>query len=359
MVLNFSDWLINESLSDKDRVIEISKQYQTRGQFQKYSNKEYFKAYKNGWLDEMTWLINKKYDQNIYSVYVYIDEDNKVAYVGITLDKKRRENEHKKGYKFYGKGSKSSVYNYFTSIGKVVPDPIYLENDLKSYDAQDKEDYWKKKYEENGYTMLNRGATGISRGSLGGIAKKWTKPKVFAESQKYDTQKEFREKAPGAYKAAYKKGWIKEMDWLSHRIMWTKDMVFDESKKYKSRAEFQYGSPSAYDYAYDNKLLDEMIWLSHRKIWNKEKVFDESKKYSSRGEFQDECPSAYDLALKNKWLDEMTWLKAQRKTWDDESVSEESKKYRNKYQFRLGCIGAYKYALRNHMLDDLYPKEVD
>ena len=352
MIPDFLSWLIIEN-KEKEDVFEISKQYQSKTQFKKYDRDAYNKAFKNGWLNDMNWLTNVKYNKQSYCVYVYIDEENSVAYVGLTVDKKRRHKEHKSGY-FYNKKIKSPVFEYFTSVDKEVPEPIYLEENLTSIEAQEREDYWIKKYVENGYILLNKGRTGKNIGSLGGVEIKWTKEKIFAESQKYYTIKDFREYSHSAYNAAKNKDLIKDMYWLKRKTFWTKEMVFEESKKYKTRGEFQAKSPSAYDYAYSNSFLDEMSWLKHKIAWDKEKVFDESKKYKSRGEFQDNCCSAYDIALRKGWLDEMTWLKPQRKSWNFESVKEESKKYKNKFAFRKGCIGAYKFALRNGMLDDLF-----
>ena len=321
MIPDFLNWLIIEN-KEKDDVFEISKQYQSKTEFKKYDKEAYKKALENGWLYDMDWLTVKKYNKHSYCVCVYVDEENNVAYVGLTVDKNRRHKEHKSGY-FYKRKVKSPVFEYFNSIGKDIPEPIYLEENLTSIEAQEKECYWVNEYLNKGYVLLNKGRTGKNIGSLGGVERKWTKENVFAESLKYDTVKEFREKS-------------------------------EESKKYKTRGEFQAKSPSAYDYAYSNNLLDEMVWLKHKITWNKEKVFDESKKYKSRGEFQDNCCSAYDIALRRGWLDEMVWLKPQRKSWDFESVKEEAKKYKNKFAFRKGCIGAYKFAVRNGILNDLF-----
>ena len=102
----------------------------------------------------------------------FIDEENKVAYVGLTANKEERHNSHKTGI-FREKRTKSVVFDYFTIISKDVPDPIYLEEGLSLIDSQDKEDYYRNLYEKMGYRMLNTAKTGIGIGSTGFY--KWNK----------------------------------------------------------------------------------------------------------------------------------------------------------------------------------------
>ena len=82
----------------KENVIREAKKYKTRRQFQLNCCGAYQSAIRNGWIDEMDWLIPKEecYSGHNY-VYVYIDEKNKVAYVGLTSDKERRHKEHTRG----------------------------------------------------------------------------------------------------------------------------------------------------------------------------------------------------------------------------------------------------------------------
>ena len=56
-------------------------------------------AVRNGWLDDYDWLVDQRMDiikDKIDSVYVYIFEDTKAAYVGRTLIRrqKKRDREH-------------------------------------------------------------------------------------------------------------------------------------------------------------------------------------------------------------------------------------------------------------------------
>ena len=156
----------NESWTEESIRAEVSK-YSTKADFRKYSEAAYKYDQRHHIIDDFEWY-EKEQTSKKRCIYVYVDEENKVAYVGLTVNKTERHKSHKTGL-FHNKPTKSKVFDYFTSIGKEVPEPIYLEENLTPIKAQEREDYWRNKYEEDGYTMLNVGSTGIGKGSLGGF----------------------------------------------------------------------------------------------------------------------------------------------------------------------------------------------
>lgn len=151
------DWLdatVREPYT-KEEVLTIARQYTTKNDFRKAVPNVYNSAQKNGWLEDMTWFVTaQKYDRHNYCIYVYTDEENKVAYVGLTVDKKRRHYNHSTGYDKGEKVIKSPVYLYYQSIGKTVPEPIYLEDRLTASEAREKEHSWLVKYQEMGYMLI-------------------------------------------------------------------------------------------------------------------------------------------------------------------------------------------------------------
>ena len=360
------DWLdtsVREPYT-RDEVLSIARQYTTKIAFRRAVPNVYNCAQKKGWLEDITWfIVSPKYDRHNYCIYVYTDEEEKVAYVGLTVDKKRRHYNHSTGYDKGGKVIKSAVFRYFQSIGKPVPNPRYLEERLTASEAREKEDEWVKKYKEMGYYLLNKGKTGAGVGALGSASFKWTKPKVFEEARKYQSRSEFASKCVGAYTVACKRGWIEQMPWMKEKWShpspkWTKDAVFEESKKYSSRREFEDGASSAYSKALQYGWLDDMSWLKiKRKSWSKEEVFEESRKYNSRVAFAEGTPGAYGIARREKWLDEMPWLvKKGHGIWTKEEVFEESKKYASRTAFAKGNETAYRIALRKGWINDIFPK---
>lgn len=412
-VAHSNNWLeempwIEQLRKDKwsrEEVFEESKKYSSRGQFVSSCSSAYSVALRNGWLQEMPWLgTPKKYDSHLYCVYAYEDNLSKVAYVGLTLNPEERHASHSTGLR-RGVRAFSPVFNYFTNLNTPVPNPIYLETNLTATEARALEDYWFHRYEEDGYSMLNKGKTGKQSGSLGSASKTWTYQRVIEESKKYKTKTEFATNCSGAYNAARRRGWLAEMTWLeagkvvwtketvfkesrkyktkkdfakgssgaydcahrngwlpemtwfeNGRIKWTKDIIFNESRRYKTRKEFETANIQAYRYAMKMHWLDEMTWLAslRRQLWTKEEAVKESKKYDSRARFQAGCPSAYNASKRNGWIDEMEWLIPKRDIWDAKTVMEESKKYASRSEFMKGSAGAYQVAVRNHWLDDYY-----
>lgn len=345
----------------KEEVLTIARQYTTKNDFRKAVPNVYNSAQKKGWLEDMTWFMTaRKYDRHNYCIYVYTDEDNKVAYVGLTVDKKRRHYNHSTGYDKGGKVTKSPVYQYFQSIGKPVPNPIYLEERLTASEAREKEHEWLMKYQEMEYLLLNKGKTGAGIGSLGSAAIKWTKPKVFEEARKYQSRSEFATKCAGAYTVATKRGWIEQMYWMKEKWShptpkWTKDALFEESKKYSTRREFEEKASGAYSKAQQLGWLDDMPWLElKRKSWTKEEVFEESKKYNSRSSFSEGSSGAYHIARREKWLDEMPWLVV-RTTYVSmkDSIFDDARKYHSIEEFKSGSPSFYDIALKKRWLKEM------
>lgn len=204
-------WIHKNKKWDKEKVFEESKKYTSRSEFVSNASHAYYIANKNNWLDEMTWLKPKiSILDNIYCVYAYEDNSNMAVYIGLTMDKERRHFEHNK--------NSSPVYSYFVIKNNIpVPDPIILEDNLASIEAQEKEDFYIKEYKSLGYTVLNKAKTGIGASSLGSI-KRWNRKKVFEESKKYSTRSQFQKNASRAYYIAIKNKWLDEMTWLKPKI---------------------------------------------------------------------------------------------------------------------------------------------
>ena len=336
-------WEVDEAINELKKYKSKTDVYKNNRSLYKYSKKN------NLFIEVGIYNINK--DNKKRCIYAYVDDINKVAYVGLTINKEERHETHKTG-KRHGYDCKSSVYEYFKSINKEVPDPIYLEENLSGIESQKMEDYYRNKYESEGYIMLNKGKTGIGIGSLGG-APKWNDDNVVMEIKKYKSRSDFMNQCGGAYNYLKNNDKLYILDvFLPKKFRWSYDSVVEVAKKYKTRNEFRKESKGAYNYALRCKIID-ILFPSTCIRWNDELVIEESKKYKNRKEFSDKCGGAYNYAIKHKLLDTLfpsTLIK-----WDDELVIEESKKYKNRKEFSDKCSGAYNYAYRHKMLDKLFP----
>jgi predicted GIY-YIG superfamily endonuclease len=234
-------------------VIEESKKYTSRGEFCNNSHSHYTYARRHNLLDDMVWLTPKT-NSHIHGhcIYAYIDEQNKVAYIGQTMRISERDKEHRKD-------SRSSVFKYFNSLDKEIPSPICLEQNLHDIESQMQEDYWVRQYVNMGYKLLNKAKTGLHCSSLGLCRIKWTKDRVFREAKKYKSSGEFKENNGNAYQIACRKGWIQEIaknnGWRL-RIKWNHETCFYYASKCIDRADFRKQYQAGYKYARKHKLFD-------------------------------------------------------------------------------------------------------
>ena len=346
----------------RERCEKEARKYKTKGDFLKGSRAAHSASVKNGWLDDYDWLIDQRIDiikGKVDSVYVYIFEETKTAYVGRTL--MRRQKKRDKEHIFNLEAD--NVARYAIEHHVPVPPMQILETNLTLEEGQAREDYWRKWYEQHGYTMLNRIATGVGKGSLGAIGQgKWNRKTCYDEAKQYKTSSEFEYGSSGAYSAARINGWLKDYTWFTIlKQEWNERTCFDEARKYKTRGEFSNGSASAYKKALETGWISEYTWLSSRQsvpagYWdNYEHCYEEAKKYKNRRKFQKGCMGAYMKALKNGWIDDYVWFEVKKKPngyWNKETCYEEAKKYSTRSDFQRQSKGAYLYALKEGWLDD-------
>ena len=194
----------------KEKVFEESKKYTTRTNFFKGNHSTYCIAYKNKWLDEMTWLVSENlFDNNskkIDNVYVYEFVEFNSVYVGRTINPQERFMNHKLS---------GTVFNFCQSKKIDTPIPKILETNITILEGQKLEGIWVEKYKKQGWNILNKMKCGEGCGSLGSLNRKWSKDKVFKESKKYTSRSEFSRKSSGAYKHARLNKWLDEMYWLN------------------------------------------------------------------------------------------------------------------------------------------------
>lgn len=335
-----------------ERVWAVAKLYTNKAEFKKEEPVASSWASHYCLLDKMDWMRCPTYDERRENhdseVYAFIDEKNKVAYVGLSIDTKTRKRAHRSD-------KKSAVKKYF---GKNVPEPIILKTDLTIDESTYWEDYYKKKFQSEGYDVLNVALTGLGTGSIGGISKWHSKEVVFDEARKYHSRTEFCRKSGGAYNHAVANGWLDEMPWLKtppRPIKWTREKVFEESHKYQYRGEFCNGSAQAYRVAKDNGWLEEMTWVKEKhkpsNYWTRERVFEESRKYSNQKEFKENANGAYQAAMRQGLIKEMTWLKPLPlgiiSVWTRENIIEESRKYTSRSEFAEKSPTAYNHAIKD------------
>lgn len=322
-----------------------------RSPFIKKYRRLYEYSKKVGWYENYKWKEPSK-DGYVYLIYSYEDNDNRVAYVGLTHTFKRRHSEHK---------CQGSVFKYFSQNNKVVPDPIILEDNLTAEEAREKEEFYRNQYVNKGWVMLNKAKTGAQSSSLGGNNDKWTYDVCYLESRKYKTKSAFQKGNVSAYRKALDNGWLNSWYKNVDTKKWTREKCYEEAKKFHSRSEFRLKNQSAYNSAWKNKWLDNYHWFNKKtnpKKWTEEACLNAAKQCQSRSEMALKFSGAYKEAKQKGWIENYNWfedtkaiMSRQSTIWTYEKCYECALKYNNRWAFGKENSGAYHACIRNHWLD--------
>lgn len=197
--------------------------------------------------------------------------------------------------------------------------------------------------------------------------KKWTKQKCAKEAKLFKSRTEFQKRATGAYKAAYRNGWLDEI--TQHmkpkqkaRGYWTLERCKEVAKKCTTKKEFRNKFPAAIAAAEKKGFMKKICghMLEERKppgYWTKKRVTKEALKYKTRGEFRNGSATAYGIAVNDGYLDEicghMDFINRPSGYWTKKRCHEEAKKYHTRIEFRKNAPGAYKSAFSNGWLNEI------
>jgi len=351
-------------------VTSISHMYSSRFEFQMGDKAAYNKALKEGWLDSYTWLTTPVKNPNdsqsrIHIVYAYLDEDKKVAYIGRTNNLQRRHRQHNKNI------SKSKTYDvvkrYFMSVGMIneLPDPVILEEGLNLVESQEKESFYINEYRNRGWGILNTGKTGVNVSSVGSFIQKWTYENCRELALSCKSRQEFKKKSSAAYAVSRENGWIDQ--WLPiasnyHKaeFSWTKEMCVEIAKKYTSFTEFSKKETKAFRAAERRGWLREFYWLNRSKRENitKEEIISLAHRYTHASDFKRDYPSQYHRARMMGILKELGFTSKDVRKWTYETCHSEAIKYSCQIEFRKANPGAYNVSFRNGWINDWLPKTI-
>ena len=142
------------------------------------------------------------------------------------------------------------------------------------------------------------------------------KEHVFDESKRFNSRTEFKKYSGNAYDSARKNKWLDEMTWLSNnngkhpKGYWkNRENMMSEARKYSTKEEFQKGNLTAFLAAYRYGFIDEMDWMVRQKqhkngYWTYENIEKEALKYNTKTEFFKGNQTAYRAALKLGIIDD-------------------------------------------------------
>jgi len=136
----------------KERCKKDALKYNNRTEYNKNSVSSYSKAWKKGWLDEICSHMEIKGNKYKRCIYVYEFDDN-VAYIGLTYNMNVRHQQHMKRGPVYRHESKIKLYKY-----KQLTDYLNVK------DVKFNENFYIKKYKNNGWKLLNSATGGATGG---------------------------------------------------------------------------------------------------------------------------------------------------------------------------------------------------
>lgn len=366
MVTDVLGTLINEINNGKTKwtreiVFDIIKNNNcvSREDFRKKAPSAYAASRRYGWINEYPWPKSRIMNgENNYVIYGYFDDETNSVYIGLTNRPKNRHKEHSVGIIRKGMLKHSIVYTYFNSIGKEVPSPIVLKDNLSAADAQKYEEYYVEYYKKEGKNVLNI----AKAGSLGSYSQ-WTREKCLsaAKEKNCETWNDFRKTIPGAYAAVKRYNWIDDYTWFRDgSFKWSPELCYQEVIKHNclSKQDFRNKSPQAYAAAKKHKWLKDSWFQKHKTKYTFEICANlvKEKKYKTREEFRKNEPGAYNAAWKNGWLNDLGFLNYQKKQkWTIELCQQivNNLKCVSRGDLRKKDKTTYTAALRNGWLDKL------
>lgn len=342
----------------KERVLEESKKYKTRGEFHDKSGTAYGKARTNGWLDECTWLKDERIDfsnDKIDCVYAYEFKEQNSVYIGRTLTRRvtERHDEHLTT-------TNDAVFLFAKHTGSPVPEIKILEDNLTLAEGVNKEGQYVEHYRKHGWNILNRTKTG----GIGLLAKnKWSKAKCREEALKYKTRGEFAKSCGGAYDIARRKGWLVEYTWFEIKQKpsgyWHNyDNCYNAALKCKNISEFVKAYNPAYLWAKKQGWLKDYFWFPTsitKKKWYYNNCLEEARKYKLMSDFEKNSHGAYNASKRHGWIKDYDWLIRQHKDigyWDYDHCYKAAQKYKSSTEFCRNNQTAWKAASSNKWLKD-------
>lgn len=344
-----------------ERCRDSALKYKTKKDFLENDRSAHSASTIHGWLKTFDWLTDDRITSSdkIDSVYVYVFDTLNAAYIGRALMRrqKKRDNEH-----LFNEAD--AVARFAKEHDCPVPSMHILEENLTLEEGLKQEDFWRNEYLQQGYTILNKAATGVGKGSLCGLnSGKWNRKSCYQEALKYVYLTDFERESNSACCAARRNGWIKEYDWLINRAAkeWTREECYAEARKYITPSSFEAGCRGAYVKALKCGWFQDYTWMTRRQqkpkgYWNNyNNCYEEAKKYKSIRQLQLGCPSAYLSAKKNGWIDDYTWFTRRNKPqgyWTKETCYQEAQKYKKITDFARKAVRAYTLSKENGWMTD-------
>lgn len=278
--------------------------YKTRSDFQQGNRSAYNRAFSEGWLDDICGHMEAENNWNKRLVYVYLFADG-YAYVGLTDDVKRRKNEHL--HKYTHKKI-SPVLRHSRETGASY-EYKELTDWLDAVTAAKVEDEYIRKYQADGWKMLNR----QRGGGLGGNVGKQHKEKAIRTIvSRYEYVEDFKDGEPELYEElCHRRQFSQYCSGLKRRKKqpgyWTLEKAITVIPECETREIFNKRYCQAYRIVKATGLLAEYYPTKPKPKckWTLEACANAARYCKTKVEFRREYHRAYERLRKEGLLDEL------------------------------------------------------
>lgn len=327
------------------RCKEEAKKYSARSLWQKAEGGSYIAARKKGWLDKCCSHMDSSTLNLKRMLYVFFDENEKYAYVGLSGVLDRRFQTHLNTKKEFMSSLKKGNLCFVSDFN------LYSEKTAQKLEASLISEFSLK------YRMLNKNKAG----SLGGNVKYWTLERCKSDALKYTYRNQWRERSEGAYASARKHGWLNLC--CAHMKTIQKTRTFEECKKiaktFNSKKQWRESDARSYEYSIRKGWLPLFSHLKSEKtpvsFWTLEKCKKDALKHESKTQWARSNSASYKASLKNDWMDKccshMPDPNLSRRKWTLEKCKKDALKHKSKNQWRIAKKSGYHAALTHGWLD--------
>ena len=229
---------------------EASK-YEYKKDFMRYSKGAYLKALRKDWLEDICLHMKDLGNLGKRIVYCYTFSDGGL-YVGITMNPEKRFHQHT------SEDFESAVYKHMKECSNYTY-KILSDGFISAQDACQMERFFIKKYNSEGYNVLNR----CQGGSLGGHYVIWTIKKCIEEISKFSTRNEFKKNSPVCYTTIFRNKWEHLIFHLPNRKKtnrWTYEDCLQVAKTCKNKKDMSNRFNGSYNRARQNGWIKTLVF---------------------------------------------------------------------------------------------------
>ena len=201
----------------------------------------------------------------------------------------------------------------------------------------------------------------------------WTKKQILEETEKYNSEKEWRENSQSSYTIASREGWLEEIrkvfkpreiavfgqkEKRKSPNFWTKEKIMEDAKKYDDVHIWLSNSGGAYNAAKKLGIYETVtVHMKKNKVpagtWTKERCKVDADQCKNSSDWKELFPLSYAAASQHGWLKELSFhfVKKKRKIfWTDEVILMDARKYPTQKDWKINSMNGYNAALKAGLL---------